>query len=52
MYAAYKARAWMAYDTGDMAVGDELTDRAAELKKRFNEQFWRPDRGYYADRVG
>jgi len=26
------ARAWTAYD-----AGDELTDRAAQLKKRFNE---------------
>jgi glycogen debranching enzyme len=32
VYAAYMARAWMAYNTGDMAVGDELTDRAAEPK--------------------
>lgn len=48
VYSAYMARAWMAYDAGDTAVADELTDRAAELKKRFNEQFWLPDRGYYA----
>ncbi|MET4134256.1 hypothetical protein ABIC21_000450 [Pseudarthrobacter sp. PvP090] len=26
------ARAWMAYDADDTAMGDELTDRAAELK--------------------
>ena len=32
VYGAYMARPWMAYGTGDMAVGDELTDRAAELK--------------------
>jgi glycogen debranching enzyme len=48
VYAAYTARAWMAYDAGDTARGDELADRAAELKRRFNEQFWMPDRGYYA----
>jgi glycogen debranching enzyme len=29
-------------------LGDELTDRAARLKKQFNEQFWIPERGYYA----
>ncbi|WP_285244013.1 glycogen debranching N-terminal domain-containing protein [Pseudarthrobacter sp. fls2-241-R2A-127] len=48
VYAAYTARAWMAYDAGDTARGDDLADRAAELKRRFNEQFWMPDRGYYA----
>ncbi len=29
-------------------MADELADRAAQLKKRFNEQFWIPERGYYA----
>ncbi|KIS25985.1 amylo-alpha-1,6-glucosidase [Arthrobacter sp. SPG23] len=48
VYSAYMARAWMAYDVGDAPMGDELTDRAAQLKKRFNEQFWLPDHGYYA----
>jgi glycogen debranching enzyme len=48
VYAAYAARAWMAYDTGDTALGDALTDEAKELKKQFNEQFWIPERGHYA----
>ncbi|GAA4046504.1 glycogen debranching N-terminal domain-containing protein [Arthrobacter methylotrophus] len=48
VYSAYMARAWMAYDAGNTALADELTDRAAQLKTRFNEQFWLPDRGYYA----
>ena len=48
VYTAYMARAWMAYDAGDTSLGDELTDQAARLKKRFNEQFWIPERGYYA----
>jgi glycogen debranching enzyme len=48
VYTAYMARAWMAYDAGQTALGDELTNQAARLKKRFNEQFWIPDRGYYA----
>lgn len=48
VYAAFSARAWMAYDAGDVSLGDELAERAAQLKKRFNEQFWIPERGYYA----
>lgn len=48
VYDAYLARAWMAYDVGDAALGTEFAERAALLKKRFNEQFWMPDRGYYA----
>ncbi|MGK3957552.1 glycogen debranching N-terminal domain-containing protein [Arthrobacter sp. R4] len=48
VYVAYISRAWMAYDAGDKALGDELKDQAAQLKRRFNEQFWMPERGYYA----
>jgi glycogen debranching enzyme len=48
VHSAYTARAWMAYDAGDLALAAELRDRAARLKKRFNEQFWLPDKGYYA----
>jgi glycogen debranching enzyme len=48
VYDAYMARAWMAYDAGETALGDELADQAAQFKKRFNEQFWIPERGYYA----
>jgi glycogen debranching enzyme len=48
VYDAYMARAWMAYDAGDTPLASELADRAAKLKVRFNEQFWMPDRGYYA----
>jgi glycogen debranching enzyme len=38
----------MAYDAGDVPLAAELTDRAGRLKRQFNEQFWMPDRGYYA----
>jgi glycogen debranching enzyme len=48
VYVAYLSRAWLAYNAGDMALGNELTERAARLKKQFNEQFWIPERGYYA----
>ena len=48
VYVAYLSRAWLAYNAGDLALGDELTERAARLKKHFNEQFWIPERGYYA----
>ena len=42
------ARVWMAYDAGDEALAIRPRDRAARLKKQFNEQFWLPERGYYA----
>ncbi|WP_336715649.1 amylo-alpha-1,6-glucosidase [Arthrobacter sp. USHLN218] len=48
VYAAYMACAYMAYDAGDLAKAADLRDRAARLKKRFNEAFWLPDKGYYA----
>ncbi|MGM9471743.1 amylo-alpha-1,6-glucosidase [Pseudarthrobacter sp. YS3] len=48
VYVAYLSRAWLAYEAGDTAFGNELADRAARLKKQFNEQFWIPERGYYA----
>jgi len=48
VYSAYFARAWIAYDAGDKALAFDLRERALRLKKQFNEQFWLPDRGYYA----
>ncbi|UZX02908.1 amylo-alpha-1,6-glucosidase [Arthrobacter sp. CDRTa11] len=48
VYTAYLARAWMAYDAGETNLGDDLSARADDLKKRFNEKFWIPERGYYA----
>ncbi|MDR6688761.1 glycogen debranching enzyme [Arthrobacter sp. 1088] len=48
VYAAYIARAWMASEAGDANLATEFIDRAARLKKQFNEQFWMPERGYYA----
>jgi glycogen debranching enzyme len=48
VYTAYMSRAWMAYDAGDSALAARLTAEAAQLKRRFNEEFWLPERGYYA----
>ncbi|MBB6407277.1 glycogen debranching N-terminal domain-containing protein [Arthrobacter sp. AZCC_0090] len=48
VYTALLSRAWMAYDAGDAPLAARLTGEAAQLKRRFNEQFWMPDRGYYA----
>jgi glycogen debranching enzyme len=33
---------------GTRRRGDELANRAAALKERFNSEFWMPDKGYYA----
>jgi glycogen debranching enzyme len=33
---------------GDNELGDRLEAEARELKRRFNEDFWLADRGYYA----
>ncbi|MFJ4172052.1 glycogen debranching N-terminal domain-containing protein [Paenarthrobacter sp. NPDC089714] len=48
VYGAYMARAWMAQANGDTDYAADLQDRALKLKKRFNERFWLPERGYYA----
>jgi glycogen debranching enzyme len=48
VYTALLSRAWMAYDAGDAPLAAELTVEAARLKKKFNEEFWLPERGYYA----
>ncbi|MEV0295431.1 glycogen debranching N-terminal domain-containing protein [Nocardia sp. NPDC050710] len=48
VYAAYLARAELAADTGDAATADRLRAKAARLKIAFNEQFWLPERGWYA----
>ena len=44
-----KARlATLARDLGDHTLGDQLEKEAAELKERFNRDFWLADDGYYA----
>jgi glycogen debranching enzyme len=48
VYAAYRARALLAEDAGDMTGARYWQDRARKLKRAFNERFWLPDRGWYA----
>ncbi|MFI7585474.1 glycogen debranching N-terminal domain-containing protein [Spongisporangium articulatum] len=47
-YAAFRARAALARDAGDAELAEHWTSRADLLKRRFNEAFWLPDRGYFA----
>ncbi|HUR14908.1 MAG TPA: glycogen debranching N-terminal domain-containing protein [Mycobacteriales bacterium] len=48
VYGAYLARAHFARNAGDQDQVAHWSELAATLKCRFNEQFWLPDRGYYA----
>jgi glycogen debranching enzyme len=43
VYAAYLARALLAEDAGDPAGAEHWRDKAARLKRLFNERFWLPD---------
>ncbi|RMI30205.1 amylo-alpha-1,6-glucosidase [Nocardia stercoris] len=47
-YAALRARAELAAEFGDDDRAERLRDHAAELKTKFNEAFWLPERGWYA----
>ncbi|WP_259406248.1 glycogen debranching N-terminal domain-containing protein [Microbispora sp. H10885] len=48
VYAAYLARHYFAREAGDAEAERHYRRRAAELRARFNERFWLPDRGYFA----
>lgn len=48
VYAAFIARAHFATELGDYAYADTLHKRAAELKRRFNEDFWLEEQGWLA----
>jgi glycogen debranching enzyme len=48
VYAAYLARAQFAREAGERDLAAHWADRAARLKRRFNEAFWLPARGYFA----
>ncbi len=48
VYAAYLARAHFAREQDDADGFTRWSRRAAELKERFNREFWLADRGYFA----
>jgi len=48
VYAAFLARALLADEASDDAGARSWRERAARLKRRFNERFWLPDRGWFA----
>jgi glycogen debranching enzyme len=48
VYAAYQARAHIARDMGDAGTARRYEERAAGLKRAFNETFWLPSKGWYA----
>ncbi|PTT67461.1 amylo-alpha-1,6-glucosidase [Arthrobacter sp. HMWF013] len=48
VYSAYVARSLLARSAGDTEKESYWAERAATLKKAFNEKFWLPDKGYFA----
>lgn len=48
VYSAYRARAHLAEEAGELAAMREWRERAQELRARFNRDFWMPDRGWFA----
>ncbi|WP_374111294.1 glycogen debranching N-terminal domain-containing protein [Nocardia sp. JCM 34519.1] len=48
VYAAWLARAELAEAFGDSRVAQRSRAAAAELKRKFNEAFWIPEKGWYA----
>ncbi|MFJ5692357.1 glycogen debranching N-terminal domain-containing protein [Arthrobacter sp. NPDC093125] len=48
VYAAYVGRSLLARWSGDSELERHWAERAAVLKRLFNERFWLPDKGYFA----
>ena len=48
VYAAYLARAHFAREAGDLATAGRYQAKAADLQRRFNEDFWLDEHGWYA----
>lgn len=49
VYAAYLARALLAERLEGGSGAERWRKRARELKQRFNERFWLPEQGWYAE---
>ncbi len=48
VYAAYRARAYFARESGDKDIDIIYTRKADDLRKAFNRDFWLDDKGYFA----
>jgi glycogen debranching enzyme len=48
VYSAYLARGLLARTAGEDDEAERWADRAAALKRQFNDRFWLDDRGYFA----
>src|SRR5207302_3747018 len=48
VHATYLARALLAEEAGDQEGARRWREKAARLKRAFNERFWLPGRGWYA----
>ncbi|GGI46498.1 glycogen debranching enzyme [Agromyces flavus] len=48
VYAAFIARGTLAWLRGDAEGAEHWSERAAALKRAFNERFWLPERGWFA----
>jgi len=48
VYSAFLARSYFASEVGDTTVAERWRAKATDLKRRFNEDFWLADRGYFA----
>ncbi len=48
VYAAMEARAELAEEFGEAAIATRMRDRASELRTKFAEAFWLPEKGWYA----
>ncbi|MGQ0432166.1 MAG: amylo-alpha-1,6-glucosidase [Microthrixaceae bacterium] len=48
VYAAYIARAHFADEAGDTVTARRYAAKAADLRQRFNEDFWLEEHGWYA----
>ena len=48
VYGAYLARAHFAHEVGDDTTAERFRAKAVDLRRRFNEDFWLDEHGWYA----